>query len=269
MNEKKLFLTDLDGTLLNDEKVVTPETMEALRSFTNKGNIFAICTGRAVENALEVQKELGLDFPGSFVVGYNGAQIYDYSARRNIYRKGVDLPDVEKILELSVEMGIHCHTYYRQYIVSHVYNECMAFYRRNVHSPVIVAEDVMGELKEEPCKLIAIELHDHEKLELFREELVKQFGGRYCFLFSNPWYLEIFTKDAGKGTALIRLSEYLGIPVENTYAAGDAENDISMIEAAGCGIAMANAEDRVKAAARVVTTEDNNHDGLCPLILKM
>ena len=65
-----------------------------------------------------------------------------------------------------------------------------------------------------------------------------------------------------------RLADILGIPVENTYAAGDEQNDISMIEAAGCGIAMANATDLVKASADVITTYDNDHDGLAEFIEK-
>ncbi|MBQ1311099.1 MAG: HAD family phosphatase [Blautia sp.] len=269
MKGRKLFLTDLDGTLLNDEKVVTPKTMEALRSFTEAGNVFAICTGRAAENAMELKEQLGLSFPGSFVVGYNGALIYDCDRKESIYRKGIELPDVREILEISEEMGVHCHTYYRQYIVSKAYNECMTFYRRSVHSPVIVTDDVMREVREEPGKLIAIELHDHLKMERLRQELDKRYHEKYCFLFSNPWYMEIFTREAGKGTALLRLAEYLSIPRENTYAAGDAENDISMLEAAGTGIGMRNGTERVKEAADVVTEEDNNHDGLSELIRRM
>ena len=73
-------------------------------------------------------------------------------------------------------------------------------------------------------------------------------------------------KESGKGSAVKRLAEHLGIPIANTYAAGDEKNDISMIEAAGCGIAMLNASEEVKAYADVVTKYDNDHDGLAELI---
>ena len=73
-------------------------------------------------------------------------------------------------------------------------------------------------------------------------------------------------KEAGKGSAVIRLSEYLNIPIENTIAAGDEQNDISMIEEAGLGIAMINAGDIVKKSADVITVYDNNNDGLAEFI---
>ena len=84
--------------------------------------------------------------------------------------------------------------------------------------------------------------------------------------YSNPNYLEIFMKEAGKGSAVVRLSRYLNIPIENTIAAGDEQNDISMIEEAGLGIAMINAGDIVKKSADVITVYDNNNDGLAEFI---
>ena len=96
--------------------------------------------------------------------------------------------------------------------------------------------------------------------------LQEMVGDKLTLLYSNPYYMEIFPSEAGKGSAVTRLAGILGIPVENTYAAGDEQNDISMIQAAGCGIAMANATDAVKAIADVVTIYDNDHDGLAEFI---
>ena len=79
-------------------------------------------------------------------------------------------------------------------------------------------------------------------------------------------YLEIFPSDAGKGNALVRLCEILGVPLENSLAAGDEENDLSMIRAAGTGIAMCNGSKVVKDIADVITSEDNDHDGLIPFL---
>ena len=265
---RKLFLFDLDGTLLTDEKKVSPGTMEALRQFTDAGNVFAICTGRAVENALEVQEKLGLAFPGSCVVGYNGGEIYDCSAKKSIFRTGVPLEIVEPILDLASDMGIHCQTYNHKYIVCRNYNENLTFYRRYLRTSVIITDHVMEELTVDPGKMIAIEIHDRAKIETFREEMIHRYGDRLTIMFSNPWYLEIVSKNASKGNALVKLAEYLGIPIRDTYAAGDEENDISMIRAAGTGIAMKNGNSAVHTAADIVTEHDNNEDGLVPLIEK-
>ena len=86
-----------------------------------------------------------------------------------------------------------------------------------------------------------------------------------CF-FSCQAYLEIVPIGMSKGKAVQMLSHIMNVPITNTVAVGDAANDISMIEAAGVGIAMANATDEVKAAANAVTQRDNNHDGIAEVI---
>ena len=85
-------------------------------------------------------------------------------------------------------------------------------------------------------------------------------------MYSSDYYLELIPKESGKGASLIKLCEILGIPRENSIAAGDAGNDLSMIKAAGTGIAMINGMEEVKAAADVITETDNDHDGLAPFI---
>ena len=144
----------------------------------------------------------------------------------------------------------------------------MNYYRRVIKTPLIVTDDVMKELKNPPSKMIAIELHDHDKQERFRKALFEATGGKLTLLYSNPYYMEIFPADAGKGSAVTRLADILGIPVKDTLAAGDEENDVAMLQAAGLGIAMINGSDRVKEVADVITTEDNNNDGLARFIME-
>lgn len=264
----KIFFFDLDGTLLTKEKKITPKTMEALKAFTEAGNHFCINTGRAIDSAKAVYDGLGLDFKGSFLCGSNGTEIYSVDENKYVYKTGVPLNMVEPIFDLAEKYGVHCHTYNEDHIVSRHDGECMNYYRRVIKTPLIVTDDVLKEIHEPPSKMIAIELHDHEKQENFRMALQEMVGDKLTLLYSNPFYMEIFPSEAGKGSAVKRLADILGIPVENTYAAGDEQNDISMIEAAGCGIAMANATELVKASADVITTYDNDHDGLAEFIEK-
>lgn len=268
MNSRKLFLSDLDGTLLNSQKIITPATAEAIRKFSESGNVFAICTGRALDSAAGVQKSLGIDYAGSFVVCFNGACIWSTDEKKVIYRVGVPLDITKNIFALAEESHVHIHTYNEKYIVSRHYGEEMAYYRNYIPSPAIVTEDILSELPEEPCKLIAISLRDRPALDRFRAEIDRKYGDCVTTVYSNPYYLEIFNRQAGKGSGLLRLAKYLGIPRENTLAAGDGENDISMLRAAGCGIAMCNAEPMVREAADAVTEEDNDHDGLVPWITR-
>ena len=111
-------------------------------------------------------------------------------------------------------------------------------------------------------------MNDHSKLEKLKIEIEKKYGNKLTVLFSNNNYLEIFNINSGKGNAVIKLCNILNIPVKNSLAAGDQENDISMIKAAGIGIAMINGVDEVKKVANVITKKDNDNDGLVEFILQ-
>ena len=133
----------------------------------------------------------------------------------------------------------------------------------------MVSENLCDALTEAPCKMLAISLHDFDKLETFRRNIEDWAKDKIQTIYSSGCYLELFQKSAGKGSSLLYLCNYLGIPVSDSYAAGDADNDISMLEAAGCGIAMKNATDNVKAHADVVTDLDNDQNGLAEMMYKL
>ncbi|MBR6402823.1 MAG: HAD family phosphatase [Eubacterium sp.] len=265
-NGRKIFLSDLDGSLLTKDKKVSPKTMDVLKRFVAEGNTFAICTGRDINSALSVYEGLGVTFKGSYVVAYNGGQIYDVDNKCTVFRQGIEQGLARELLDMAKEYGIYVHTYNDHFILSEVYNECTEYYRRVIKTPLIIADDITPYMDVPPCKIICIELHDHEKQERFRLAVLDKYSDKLDLMYSNDYYLELIPKGSGKGNALIRLSEYLNISRENTIAAGDGENDISMIEAAGLGIAMINAPDVVKQAADVVTKTDNDHDGLADIL---
>lgn len=262
----RIFFTDLDGTLLNQEKKITPDTMSVLEQWASAGHHFAICTGRALDSAMEVRRTLQLDFPGMYLIGSNGGEIYDCDNDCIISRIALTIDQVALIMKLAKEQGIHCHTYTDTHIVSPADDEQLLYYRRVIHTPVIICEDIVSALDKGPCKCIAIELHDKEKLEHFRQTLLPLTEGELNLLYSNDRYLEIFPAASGKGAAVRILCDYLHIPPANSLAAGDEANDISMIQEAGIGIAMINAKENVKAAADIITAADNNHDGLAAVL---
>lgn len=265
--QTKIFFTDLDGTLLNSEKRVTPATLDVLEQWTKAGNRLVLCSGRAIDSIKEVKASLGVPLPGMFLIGSNGSEIYDCDKEQVISRISLPLEKVALIMKTAKELGIHCQTYTDTHIVSPADTEALHYYRRVIHTPVTVCEDVVSCLDKEPCKCIAIELYEPEKLERFRETLEPLVKDEITLLYSNPKYLEIFSASAGKGSSVVRLCSLLDIPVANSLAAGDEANDISMLQAAGYGIAMKNATDKVKEAADIITENDNNHDGLVPVLL--
>ena len=267
-NERYIFFSDLDDTLLTTKKEVSPKTYEALKAFVDKGNIFVICTGRGLDSALKVQKKYGLDFPHSFIAAYNGCQIYDCDEKKTIFKVGLELPVVKDIFDCADENGIYVHTYNDDYILTSKNDEEIQDYRSKVSTSVLFCQDPTVYLPDPPCKVICIELHDHEKQEHFRKVISEKYREELDTMYSSPYYLELIPKGYGKGTAVKELAEHLSIPIENTIAAGDAENDNSMLIAAGLGIAMLNATESTKKAADVITADDCDHDGLVPFLMK-
>ena len=265
-DKKYIFFSDLDDTLLNTKKEVSPKTYEALKAFTEKGNFFVICTGRGLDSALKVQKKYSLEFPHSFIAAYNGCQIYDCDQKSTIFKVGLELPIVKEIFTTAAKSGVYVHTYSDDYILTSKDDEEIQDYRSKVSTPVLFCTDPTEHLDSPPCKVICIELHDHDKQERFRSIINQRYGDILDTMYSSPYYLELIPKGFGKGTAVRELAKHLNIPMENTIAAGDAENDNSMIIAAGLGVAMLNATNGTKAVADVITEADCDHDGLVSIL---
>ena len=157
-------------------------------------------------------------------------------------------------------------TYTENEIISIKEDEEVTYYRRRIHLPLILTDNPLDILTVPPHKLLIINLEDHERLVKLQTILETQFSDRLQTVFSNPFYLEVFSKEAGKGNALHRLCEYLDIPLENSFAAGDAENDLSMLKAAGTAIVMCNADAALQKEADIVTRRSNNECGLADVI---
>ena len=137
-------------------------------------------------------------------------------------------------------------------------------------TPVIYSPDVTAVMTEGSGKCIAVEIYDHDKLEAFRQAILPWANEQgITVLYSNPNYLEFIPAGSGKGASVLRLCEILGIDPCFSIAAGDEQNDLSMIEMAGMGIAMVNGCDQVKMAATVITDADNDHDGLARALVDL
>lgn len=273
-NTMKLLFTDLDDTLLNNQSLVSSETKTFLDEFLKSGNRLILSSGRPLASVLEVKEQAGLSQPGIFVSSSNGTLVYDCDNRHIIRKTCLPLSHVSYLQKQAEALSLHIHTYREEEnksdaIITPDENEEIRYYRRRVHLPLIISENLCAPLSEGPCKLLAISLHNPEKLETFRKNIADWAEDKIQTIYSNKQYLELFDRNAGKGSSLRFLCDYLGVPLSDAYAAGDADNDISMLEAAGCGIAMKNASDKVKAHADVVTDLDNDQNGLADMMRKL
>ncbi len=265
----KLLFTDLDGTLLNNDSKVSAATKVFLDEFLAAGNKLILSSGRSMTSVLEVKNETGLTQKGIFLICSNGTLVYDCDKERPILEKRMPRAYVPYLQEQAQKYGIHIQTYEKDAIVSPADDEELRFYRIRIHQPLIISPVLSDALTEDPYKMLAISLDNFDKLEAFRISISDWAKNKIQTIYSNDMYLELFDRNAGKGNAVRFVCDYFGVPLADAYAAGDAENDISMIEAAGTGIAMANATDKVKQCADVVTDLDNDHDGLADMMKKL
>ena len=265
----KILHTDLDGTLLNKASLVSERTKEELKRFTDAGNLLVPNSGRPLLSIQKLLDSAGIADMVRFIVAYNGALIWDRDKDAPAWTATVPFDCARLIQDRCIASMIHIQTYNHETLYTVTEDMAINYYRKRIFLPVVYSEDPIGMCDEEPYKMLAIDLEDHSRLCKLTEELTPVIGDRINMVFSNPYYLEFFNRAAGKGNAVFELCKLLDVPIEDTYAAGDEENDISMIEAAGCGIAMANATEAVKKISDVVTTSDNDNDGLAEYLAEL
>ncbi|MBQ6806915.1 MAG: HAD family phosphatase [Lachnospiraceae bacterium] len=258
----KILFTDLDGTLLNNESQVSEKTQNFIKDFISAGNKLVLSSGRPLDSILEVKEQANLNYPGIFIIASNGTLVYDCDHEKPIRELRMPLSYVSYLQAQANAQNLHIQTYNDDAIITAVEDEEIKFYRKRIHLPLLLAKDYTSALTKEPFKMLAIHLTDHSKLTAFCDSIATWANDKIQYIFSNDMYLELFVKEAGKGNAVRFVCDYLGVSITDSFAAGDAENDISMLEAAGCGIAMANAAPNVKKAADVITPKDNDNDGL-------
>ena len=264
--EQKALFTDLDGTLLNDQKEITPGNRAAIDEALSRGHKIIMATGRALDSARPQAESLGLTGKGCYVIAYNGGQIYDMYRRETLYRQSVSLDTVRYVFDRAHEAGLHIQTYGNGHVLTERDTPALHEYCRLTRMDYLLAEDVTAILPAEPSKILAADYQDHHKLEHFRLSLADWAKGKLDMFFSCPEYLEIVKAGTSKGIALRWLCDYLHIPVANSVAAGDAQNDIAMLKAAGIGAVMCNAAPEIQAEGSYVTAADNNHNGVAEII---
>lgn len=265
----KLLFTDLDGTLLNNNSKVSAQTKAFLDEFLAAGNRLILSSGRPLNSVLEVKNDAGLTQKGIFLICNNGTLVYDCDNECPIMEKRLPRAYVSYLQEQAQKYDLHIQTYRDDAVISPAEDEEIKFYRRRIHLPFIISPNLTDALTQDPYKMLAISLDNFDKLEAFRQSISSWAENKIQTIYSSDMYLELFDWNAGKGNAIRFVCNYFGVPLTDAYAAGDADNDISMLEAAGTGIAMANATDKVKQYADVITDLDNDKDGLADMMKKL
>lgn len=269
MIRTKLIAYDLDGTLLNSKKQLTSHTKEVLEEAARQGIVILPATGRPVTGI----PEMVLNITGTnYAVTANGARVMDLRRNEAIIETLLPRETGRKILKIFYEYDTLKEIYFngKGYAneedllnIGHFLSDPhMAEYIVKTRTPVKDLEKIFDKEFSDMDKIHAImaNLEDIDKIKARLQEIpdIEITGALGC-------NLEINAKGATKGNALLKLGESLNISREEIMAFGDASNDHSMLELAGTGVAMANADDKTKAVADYVTVS-NDEDGVARFI---
>lgn len=262
----KLIAIDLDGTLLNSNHEMTERTEKALKAAMANGVKVIIATGKTFLSSREIIKRLGTNTPGI----YNQGTVTFNSDGTIHSQQVIDKALARLVITFAEERDYVLGVYSGTRILVRKMTQRMAELTTHFHEPMPEAVGPLQNILDTTPvnKIIAFYPGDARKVQALRWQLSMQIGsGARLMSAGIPDELEILPTNASKGTALKVLLKEMGIPASQAMAIGDGENDIEMLELAGLGVAMGNANDHIKSVANV-TTKTNDEDGVAEAVEK-
>jgi Cof subfamily protein (haloacid dehalogenase superfamily) len=239
--------------------VLRPRTLAALRRAREAGVRVIVVTGRMYRSIAPYLKEAGLEDP---VVCYQGAVVAEADGT---FLRHVPIPlDVAReAIDAVTAEGVHLNAYVDDDLyVAEVTPEARA-YADFQHIPLHPVGDLRTWLSQPPTKLVAVD--ERTRIDELEQRLKPRFAGRLYVSKSLPDFLEFASPDVNKASGLAFLADRLGFSREGTVALGDGENDVELVQWAGFGVAVANAHERVLAAADLVCPSDEE-EGVAQVI---
>ena len=264
-----IFFTDLDGTLLDNQSNIPKELKKAIEAYVSAGHILVLATGRPLGSVYDVIDRTGLHLPNILIIANNGSLIYDCEEKKSLLDLKMPIDDAVNLIDVIESYGIHAQTYSSKYVICKKHDPEIEFYSKRTGMTPKHDDNLRNLLDATPYKVLALELHDKEKLFKLQRDTVDYLGDKYISFFSCDQMLEFVDKRSGKGNAVKFVCEHFGISPKDAYAAGDAENDISMLAVVGHSIAIKNATDEVKAVASTITEKTNDEGGLTDILMML
>ena len=259
--EYKLIAADMDGTLLNDESILTERTKSAIKDAVAAGVIFVTATGRPMCASESVNALFDKDLP--FIV-FNGVRAVMGKSKKILFSSPLDFCKAKQIYETGLcrDTSVIMWTLEEKLWVS---RDCAATrdYRKISDAELGIIDDFDKCAESGIAKMMWID--EPDKITIYREEMSKFFAGTVNCYASRPMFLEFVGADSSKGAALSEIGKIYGIDKSQMVAIGDSDNDIPMLQYAGLGVAMGNAAAEVKSVCQL-TARSNNEDGVAEVI---
>ena len=258
----KLIALDMDGTLLKSDDSISRETKEALTKCMDQGVMVVLCTGRPFQGVIAYVKELGLS---GLMITYNGAMIVKVEGRKIVFHKSLKAKDAKQVIDLGLERDTTIIIWSNNKLYVNRYDENAKTYEAIAKTEAIVVEDYKQIISEGVTKVLWFD--NVENTNRYLVELEGKVNKSINYCTSRPNFLEFFDGNVSKADAMKFIGKTYGIKQEEMIAMGDGFNDLSMIEYAGLGVAMGNAEEEVRLTADYITSS-NDENGIVKVVDK-
>ncbi|MDO4797727.1 MAG: Cof-type HAD-IIB family hydrolase [Coriobacteriales bacterium] len=270
------ILLDIDGTLTNDQKQITPRTREALMAAQDKGVVLVLASGRANMGLTGFADVLDMKSHNGVFVCFNGAKAMNYQTGEVYFQQTLSVEQGKRVLEHMHEFDV-CPIYDRG---AYMYAENAFFTIERDGAPWHIAEYEAHNNNYLLCEVAnnatfldwevnkILVAGQPEYLQQHWQQMAAPFEGELSSMFTAPFYYEFTPLGVDKTRALGKTFARLGISPAHTIAFGDAQNDLTMLQWAGTGVAMGNAVDEVRAAADEITLS-NNEDGIAAALERL
>lgn len=262
--EYELLVLDLDGTLTTSEKTISPKTKDAIMKLQESGKKVVLASGRPTPGVAPLAEELNLEKYGSYILSYNGGRIIDCATKELVFNEYIDPKYLADLYEIAKANNVDISTYNNNVVyIAFELNDEIRKECKVCHLTPKKLDNFVDEI-DFPMNKVMIS-GNPDILEGLEIQLQEQFRGKLNVYRSEPYFLEVMPPKIDKAYGLSKLLEILNLTTDQMICCGDGYNDITMIEFAGLGVAMANAQQAVLDIADFVTLSNDN-DGIAHVI---
>ena len=266
----KLLALDMDGTVLNSEKKISPKTLEGINRLLSDGVHVVVASGRCLVELSDYKEEFK---NMRYSILTSGGLIYDFVKQQPLSVHAVPFEDCLKIIEIGEEENAMVHlltvrdSIAKPQDIANMADFGMGIYFDMFDRICVKCDDLKSYAIEHKKDIMKVNLY-HRSKESRDRNVDKLKNKNLQLVFAESFNLEASPLNVTKASGLIELCKILNIDIADTVAIGDAPNDVEILKTAGCGVAMGNALDEVKNIANFVT-DDNDHDGVFAAINKI
>lgn len=262
----EILVLDIDGTLTNSKKEISPKTLDAILSVQERNHTVVIASGRPTAGITALAEKLKLSHYGGYILSFNGAKIINCKTNEVIFQQVLPTDIIPKLHKAAQHYEVGLLTYDGDCIITDMeIDEYMKIESRINNIPIKTIANLPEYVTYPVNKCIMTA--SGERLAEIEPFIKNEFGDRINVYRSEPFFLELMPHNIDKANSLKILLKHLNLSNEQMICCGDGFNDLSMIEYAGMGVAMSNAQEIVKKAANFITLS-NDEDGVAHVIHK-